>query len=76
MSGPYFDWDGGAAYLGTSSRTLRRRLPAIPHFKTDFGIRFAKEDLDEYMKHYRREPTRPAKVNLDAILGPRKKGAK
>lgn len=47
----------------------------IPHFRTDFGIRFSRADLDEYMAAFRREPTRPAKVDLDRILGKRKAGA-
>ena len=75
MTGPYFDLDGGGAYLGISGRTLRRRLPSIPHFRTDFGIRFSKADLDEYMATFRKEPTRPAKVDLADILGPRKRRA-
>jgi len=75
MSGPYLDVDGAGAYLGISGRTVRRRLPSIPHFRTDFGIRFSRADLDEYMAAFRKEPIRPAKVDLNRILGPRKKGA-
>ncbi len=74
MTGPYFDFNEGGAYLGISGRTLRRRLPSIPHFRTDFGIRFSKADLDEYMRQFRKEPVRAAKIDLDDIL-PRKRRA-
>ena len=75
MTGPYFNFDDGGAYLGISGRTLRRRLPSIPHFRTDFGIRFSKSDLDAYMTAFRKEAIRPAKVDLADILGPRKRRA-
>jgi hypothetical protein len=64
--------DGAAAFLGVSIRTIRRRLPSIPHYRTDFGLRFSPSDLTEYMAQFRREPTAPAKVDLDRILGPRR----
>ena len=75
VSGPYFDFNEGGAYLGISGRTLRRRLPSIPHFKTDFGIRFSRTDLDEWIAQFRKEPTRPAKIDLADIIGPRRRRA-
>ena len=73
MSGPYLDIAAAADYLRISTRTLRRRLPAIGHFKTDVGFRFSTNDLDDYMARFHREPTRPAKVDLNLVLGPRKR---
>ena len=74
MTGPYnFDFDGAGAYLGISGRTVRRRLSSIPHVRFDFGIRFSKQDLDEYAQQFHREPLRAAKVDLADILGPRKR---
>ena len=72
MTGPFLNIDGAAKYLGVSPRTVRRNLEKIPHFRCDFGLRFAPEDLSGYMAAFRKEPTRPAKVDLDRILGKRK----
>ena len=74
MMGPYFDFNSAGVYLGfKSGRSVRRRLSSIPHFRTDFGIRFSKADLDEYMEQFRTEPTSPAKIDLDSIIGPKRK---
>jgi len=73
MSGPYLTIEHAAQYLGLSSRSLRRRLDKIPHFRCDFGLRFAQEDLSVYMQNFRKEPTRAARLNLDDVLGPRRR---
>jgi hypothetical protein len=75
VTGPYLDINGAADYLDLSSRSIRRRLDKIPHFRCDFGLRFAPEDLSAYMQSFRQEPTLPAKVDLGDILGPRKRRA-
>jgi hypothetical protein len=64
------DITGAAKYLSVSARTIRRRLTTIPHFRTDFGLRFSRDDLDQYLLVFRKEPSRPAKVTLDDVLGP------
>ncbi len=71
----YLDIAGAARFLGVSSRTVRRRLDRIPHYRCDFGIRFWPEDLAAYMAAFRKEPVRAPKVDLDTILGPRRKAA-
>lgn len=69
----YLDIAGAATYLKVSVRTVRRRLDRIPHFRCDFGLRFAPEELDEYMRSFRKAPTRAPKVDLDVVLGPRRR---
>ena len=73
--GPYLNITAAADYLRISTRTLRRRLPAIGHFKTDVGFRFSTNDLDDYMARFHKEPSRPAKIDLADILGPRRRRA-
>jgi hypothetical protein len=65
----YLDIGGAAQFLDVSVRTIRRRLPSIPHYRTDFGLRFSQEDLAEYMAQFLREPKVPARIDLDRILG-------
>jgi excisionase family DNA binding protein len=66
----YLDINGAAEYLSVSSRTIRRNLEKISHYRCDFGLRFSKDDLDQYLLVFRKEPSRPAKVTLDDVFGP------
>ena len=69
MTHGYLPFPEAAAYIGRSSRWLRRRLDRIRHYRPPGGqILFRREDIDEFMKSYVIEPTLPPKVDLDSIL--------
>ena len=66
--GPYMDLNAAAAYLAVSTKTIRRRLAAIPHHRADWGLRFTKTDLDSFMNRVRVEPPKARKADPDRIL--------
>jgi len=68
----FLDIAAAARFLSVSVRTVRRNLDKIPHHRAPFGLRFTLQDLAEYMAAFRREPTAPARVDLDRILGTRR----
>jgi hypothetical protein len=73
MTGDSRDINGAAKFLNTSPRSVRRRLPFIKHYKTPFGLRFLEVDLLVYLRQFSVEPSAPAKIDLDTIIGPRHK---
>jgi len=75
VTGPFLTIGGAAKFLGVSPRTIRRNLGKIPHYRCDFGLRFSSEDLSNYMADFRREPSRPPKLDLGGIIGSRKRRA-
>ena len=73
MNGGYLDINGAAKFLSVSSRTIRRNLDRIPHHRAPFGLRFTAEGLTEYMAAFSRDPIRAPKIDLDNILGKRRR---
>ena len=66
--GPYLSITEAGAYLGVSTKTIRRQLREIPHHRADWGLRFTKSDLDSFMNRVRVEPPKARKADPDRIL--------
>jgi excisionase family DNA binding protein len=60
-----------AEYLGMTRSALYSRRSDIPHYKVDRLLLFKREELDDWIAQYRREPERPERWIRPMTAAPR-----